>query len=211
MEVACTAKRNFDRECKKTFATKSAMSGHFKGRQNFIRSLHPTRLTGPHLPACKDVIVRQPTDVCKLGHDIVDKRQADKRATRLRLIDRMLGSLAVEPIGDFEPGRTIKRLDITCLHPDPNGSLDRILPCCVRWRWQVDAKDIDRDVLPWSLSDEAVCDKKEADVGLAVASKDQLIQFDSEELVVAGLGRRTQKPQDSGAVETRPRNVREGG
>src|SRR5215475_1331475 len=26
MEVACTAKRNFDRECKKTFATKSAKS-----------------------------------------------------------------------------------------------------------------------------------------------------------------------------------------
>src|SRR5262245_30454617 len=26
MEVACTAKRNFDRECKKTFATKSALS-----------------------------------------------------------------------------------------------------------------------------------------------------------------------------------------
>jgi hypothetical protein len=26
MEVACTAKRNFDRECKKTFATKSAPS-----------------------------------------------------------------------------------------------------------------------------------------------------------------------------------------
>src|SRR5262249_54061646 len=26
MEVACTAKRNFDRECKKTFATKSAHS-----------------------------------------------------------------------------------------------------------------------------------------------------------------------------------------
>src|SRR5262245_41401676 len=26
MEVACTAKRNFDRECKKTFATKSANS-----------------------------------------------------------------------------------------------------------------------------------------------------------------------------------------
>src|SRR5262245_8726633 len=26
MEVACTAKRNFDRECKKTFATKSARS-----------------------------------------------------------------------------------------------------------------------------------------------------------------------------------------
>src|SRR5262245_54798731 len=26
MEVACTAKRNFDRECKKTFATKSAQS-----------------------------------------------------------------------------------------------------------------------------------------------------------------------------------------
>src|SRR5262245_24285159 len=28
MEVACTAKRNFDRECKKTFATKSARSRH---------------------------------------------------------------------------------------------------------------------------------------------------------------------------------------
>jgi hypothetical protein len=27
MEVACTAKRNFDRECKKTFATKSALLG----------------------------------------------------------------------------------------------------------------------------------------------------------------------------------------
>src|SRR5262245_41269514 len=26
-EVACTAKRNFDRECKKTFATKSALLG----------------------------------------------------------------------------------------------------------------------------------------------------------------------------------------
>jgi hypothetical protein len=26
MEVACTPKRNFDRECKKTFATKSAQS-----------------------------------------------------------------------------------------------------------------------------------------------------------------------------------------
>src|SRR5262245_27631031 len=48
MEVACTAKRNFDRECKKTFATKSARSGCEQPQQNsrVIRSPHRDGRTG---------------------------------------------------------------------------------------------------------------------------------------------------------------------
>src|SRR5262249_42075320 len=36
MEVACTAKRNFDRECKKTFATKSAITGREQMQQEDV-------------------------------------------------------------------------------------------------------------------------------------------------------------------------------
>src|SRR5262249_44715122 len=97
----------------------------------------------------------------------------------------MFGSLAVEPIGDFEPGRALKRRAITGLHSDPNGFFDRVLACCVRRRWQIYLKDIDRNVLPYSLRDEAVCDKEEADIGLTGASEDLLIHFNVEECVMA--------------------------
>src|SRR5262245_50192632 len=106
----------------------------------------------------------------------------------------MLGGLAVELIGDVEPGRTVKRLDITCLHPDLNGPFDRVLNCCVRWRWQIYLKTIDRDALPYSFGDEVVCDKEEADIGLIGASEDELIHFDGEECVVTDVVWRAQQP-----------------
>src|SRR5262249_4264116 len=123
----------------------------------------------------------------------------------------MLGGLAVELIGDVEPGRTVKLLDITRLHPDLNGPFDRVLNCCVRRRWQSYLKEIDRDALPYSLGDEAVCDKEKADIGLIGASEDELIHFDVEECVVTDVVRRAQQPQDSGAVESWPSNASEGG
>src|SRR5262245_26695520 len=123
----------------------------------------------------------------------------------------MLGGLTVELIGDVEPGRTVKRLDITCLHPDLNEPFDRVLNCCVGRRRQIHLKKIDRDALPYSLGNEAVCNKEEADIGLIGASEDELIHFDVEECVVTDVVRRAQQPQDSGAVESWPSNASEGG
>src|SRR5262245_26148857 len=123
----------------------------------------------------------------------------------------MLGGLAVELIGDVEPDHTVKRLDITCPHPDLNGPFDRVLNFCVSQRWKIYLKKIDRDALSYSLGDEAVCDKEEAYIGLIGASKDELIHFDVEECVVTDVVRRAQQPQDSGAVESWPSNASEGG
>ena len=58
------------------------------------------------LPTLENRIIRQPPDVCKLGHDTVDKSHVDKRASRLRLKNCVLGRLAVESILDIEPCRT---------------------------------------------------------------------------------------------------------
>src|SRR5262249_15730717 len=104
-----------------------------------------------------------------------------------------------------------KRLDITCLHPDPNGSFNRFLACCVRRRWQIDLKEIGRNVLPWSLRDEAVLDKKEADIGLAGAPEDQPIHIDVEEYIIADVVRLGEEREDGGGVETCPSNTSEDG
>ena len=86
-KVACTAKRNFDHECKKTFATKSARSGTHAVQQSVGCGRDASYLAPPRTdPDVQLSRIRLLPWVATAGADALRQSRISKRGLLLRLL-----------------------------------------------------------------------------------------------------------------------------